>query len=98
MPQNVFINFGMNNRILKVRWSKKENDFLITYPRKCDGALMNYILGDILKWGGIDGKDKGWLNYKVFNLIEEFKKRGYDTKTLKFEIKLFDEEINEKEI
>lgn len=77
----------MDNK-LKVNWSKKENDLLITYPKKCDGALMNYVLGDILRWGGIDGKDKGWLNYTVFNLTEEFNKRGYDIKTLKFEITL----------
>lgn len=83
----------MNERILKVRWSKKENDLLISYPRRRDGALMNYILGDILQWGGIDGKEKGWLNYKVFNLINEFKQRGYDIKTLKFEIKLTDEAV-----
>lgn len=49
---------------------------------------MNYVLGDILQWGGIDGKENGWLNYKVFNLLDEFKQRGYDIKTLKFEIKL----------
>lgn len=47
----------MSDRILKVRWSKKENDLLITYPRRCDGALMNYLFGDILRWAGIDGKE-----------------------------------------
>jgi len=82
---------------LKVKWSKREKDFMIHYPRKCDGALMNYILGDMLIWGGIDGVDKGWLNYREFNLLKELDERGYDITTLKFEIKLKNED-NSKEI
>lgn len=78
----------MSDRILKVRWSKKENDLLITYPRRSDGALMNYLFGDILRWAGIDGKDKGWLNYETFNFLKELKERGYDLTTLKFEVRL----------
>ena len=78
----------MEDSSLKVKWSKREKDLLISYPRGCDGSLMCYIFGDILQWGGIDGKDKGWLNYKVFNFLEELEERGYDIKTLKFEIKL----------
>lgn len=78
---------------LKVNWSKKENDFMVTYPRKPDGHLIsNFLLGDNMQWGGIDGKDKGWMNYKMFNLINELKSRGYDIKTLKFEIKLEENE------
>ena len=73
---------------LKVKWSKREKDFMIYYPRKCDGALMNYILGDMLVWGGIDGVKKGWTNYKEFKLLKELEDRGYDITTLKFEIKL----------
>lgn len=83
----------MNDRILKVRWSKKENDLLIYYPRGCDGSLIHYAFSDILTWGGINGKDKGWLNYKEFNLIKELIERGYDKTTLKFEIKLKDDAI-----
>lgn len=82
----------MNDRILKVRWSKKENDLLIYYPRGCDGSLIHHAFSDILMWGGINGKDKGWLNYKEFNLIKELIERGYDKTTLKFEIKLKDDE------
>ncbi len=78
----------MEENALKVKWSKREKDLLISYPKRSDGALMNHILGDILQWGGIDGRDKGWLNYERFNFIEELKKRGYDIETLKFEIKL----------
>lgn len=73
---------------LKICWSKRENDHVIHYPKRCDGALMNWFLGEVLLWGGIDGYDKGSLNYKKFNLLEELDKRGYDLTTLKFEIKL----------
>lgn len=73
---------------LSVKWSKRENDHTVSYPRRCDGALMNYIMGDTFIWGGIDGKDKGWLNYNRFNLLEELEKRGYDLTTLKISIKL----------
>lgn len=74
---------------LRIVWSKKEGDFLIHYPRPEDGRLINNkILAEQLEWGGLEGKDKGWTNYKTFNLIEELDRRGYDTKTLKFTIKL----------
>lgn len=78
----------MEDKILKVKWSKREEDLIIKYPRRCDGALINYLFGDILRWAGIDGKDKGWLNYETFNFLKELEKRGYDLTTLKFEVKL----------
>lgn len=81
----------MGENALKVKWSKREKDLLIYYPRGSDGALISSILLDtVYHWGGIDGKYKGWLNYEKFNLVEELEKRGYDIKTLKFEIKLKD--------
>lgn len=64
-------------KVLKVKWSNKENDLVIQYPKRCDGALMHYILSDIFIWDGINGKDKGWLNYTTFNLKDELIKRGY---------------------
>lgn len=88
----------MSDTLLKVKWSKRENDLLISYPRRCDGALMNYILGDILTWGGINGVDKGWLNYETFNLRKELEQRGYDITTLKIEVKLKNEILNKIEI
>ena len=56
-------NKSVEDEILKVKWSKREKDLIIKYTIRCDGALINYLFGDILQWGGIDGKDKGWLNY-----------------------------------
>lgn len=82
----------MNSNTLKIKWSKREKDFLIYYPSKPDGSLIqHYILGNILQWGGIDGMSKGGFNYESFNLKEELERRGYDLTTLKFEIKKKDE-------
>ncbi len=87
----------MNSNTLKIKWSKKENDFMIYYPRRCDGHLIQaHLLGDVLRWGGIDGIEKGWKNYIPFNLIEELKTRGYDLTTFKFEIKLKEDEYQTK--
>ncbi len=80
-----------NERILKVYYNKKENEIMVQYPRRCDGHLINNLFSDILQWGGIDGKDKGWLNYEVFNIVKELIERGYDKTTLKFEIRLKDD-------
>lgn len=77
----------MTSDTLKIKWSKKEKDFLIYYPSRPDGALIqHYILGDILQWGGINNTNKGRFNYESFNLKEELERRGYDLTTLKFEI------------
>lgn len=78
----------IDDRILKLYWSKKENDIMCQYPRRCDGALILNHFNDMLKWGGVNGHDKGWANYKEFNLIKELIERGYDKKTIKFEIRL----------
>lgn len=78
-------------RILKVYWSKREQDLIIQYPRRCDGSLISEIFGTTFRWGGLNGKEKGWLNYETFNLVEELISRGYDKKSIKFEIKLRDD-------
>lgn len=77
-----------DERILRLFWSKKEKDLMVQYPRSCDGSLIMHHFTDMLVFGGIDGKEKGWLNYKEFNLVKELISRGYDITTIKFEIKL----------
>jgi len=57
---------------LTYKWSKREKDFLIHFPRKCDGHLVNSFFN-----GHVNGKE----------FLEELEKRGYDLTTLKFEIK-----------
>ncbi len=65
---------------LKAAWSKKENDILITYPNRRDGALLHWQFG----------KHPESL-MKPFELSESFfdelKSRGYDITTFKFSIK-----------
>lgn len=76
---------------LTLSYNKAQKDFVVAYPRSCDGALiLNKLLGDVLEWGGIteEGRKKGFLNYDKFNLKEELDKRGYDITTLKFSIEL----------
>jgi len=56
---------------LGVTWSKRENDWMIHYPRKCDGWLIH----DVIR------KDE------FQDLVKELDKRGYDTETLRISIK-----------
>lgn len=37
----------MEDKILKVKWSKREEGLIIKYPRRCDGALINYLFAKI---------------------------------------------------
>ena len=69
---------------LSLIWDKRQKDFVVKYPRRCDGNLiMNTIINDILKFNAMNRNF-----YNKFNLKEELEKRGYDLTTLKFEIKL----------
>ena len=84
-----------NERTLKVYWSKKENDFMVQYPRKCDGSLIQFklfhqnMIFDLIKYNTETCYDRQILPYKMeLDLIKELVKRGYDKTSLKFEIKL----------
>lgn len=62
---------------LKLKWSKKEQDIVIEYPRKCDGNLVHYYLCCEN------------INYRGGNLpsfLQELEERGYDLTTIKFSI------------
>lgn len=63
---------------LRGRWSAKEKDWLFSFPRKPDGHLLS-------------GFFSGYANMP--ELLKELEARGYDLTTLKFEIRLKDEEI-----
>lgn len=77
------------NNVLSIKWSKKENDFMINYPRSCDGHLIaDAILSDRLRYC-IPDKEKPFpYNYEIENLKKELETRGYDLTTLKFRIEL----------
>jgi len=82
----------MKDTVLAVKWSKRENDLMIHYPRRCDGALVHYMLlsdrmiFDYTKWS--ENKYNHRPPYKMENFLKELEERGYDIKTLKFTIEL----------
>lgn len=67
---------------LRSHWSKKERDFVVEFPNKPDGHLLNYYLYTLkpppspLRPGET-----------TMTLAEELEARGYDLTTLKFSIK-----------
>ncbi len=78
----------MNPSKLSVIYDKRQKDFVVKYPRRCDGHLaMNHLVGDELMFdldkhlNRIDG-----FPYRLENFIQELERRGYDPKTLKFSI------------
>lgn len=77
-----------NERKLSIIYHKKQKDFVVYYPRTCDGALaMKHLVGDILRYRiPKDGNDK--TNFEAQSFIKELEKRGYDITTLKFSIEL----------
>ena len=76
----------MNDKKLSLIYDKRQKDFVVKYPLRCDGALiLNHICGDVLKYN--ISKDYPY-NFDKFNLKEELEKRGYDLSTLKFSIEL----------
>lgn len=78
-----------NERKLSLIWDKRQKDFIVKYPRRCDGALIiNTIVGDILKWSFYKEHKRESPAFDVFNLKEELEERGYDLTTLKFSIEL----------
>jgi hypothetical protein len=76
----------MNDKKLSLIYDKKQKDFVVKYPRSCDGALvMNHICDDILKY---TINKKYPYNFDVTNFKKELENRGYDLTTLKFSIEL----------
>lgn len=83
----------MKDTVLAAKWSKREKDLMIHYPRKCDGALLNNILGDRMmfdfdKWSETKYNSQPPMPYKMDNFLKELETRGYDITTLKFSIEL----------
>lgn len=70
--------------VLRVRWSKAEDDLLISYPRSCDGHLAyGALCGDRMRLAV--GEKPPWDFDPSF--VEELKRRGYDIRTLKFSVR-----------
>lgn len=78
-----------NKRKLSVIYDKRQKDYVVKYPRRCDGALViHHLVGDILKYKIPDEENKYPYNWIKDNFIEELEKRGYDITTFKFSIEL----------
>lgn len=83
-----------NQRKLSIVWDKRQNDFIIKYPRKCDGFLVaSKIIEDQLLWDLDKSANREFYAYRKENLIKELDRRGYDKTTLKFSIELKQEKI-----
>lgn len=64
----------MNANKLVVFWSKREQDFLVRYPRSADGHLANSaLLADTNRT--FEG-----------SFVQQLKDRGYDLTTLRFSV------------
>jgi len=79
----------INENKLSVIYDKKQMDFVVRYPKPCDGALaIHHLVGDILRYKFPDDETRYPNNWVLENFIKELEKRGYDTTTLKFSIEL----------
>jgi hypothetical protein len=77
-----------NKSKLSIIFDKRQKDFIVKYPRRCDGALiLNHICSDVLKHV-MPSKKEPPFNFEAFNLVDELESRGYDTKTLRFSVEL----------
>lgn len=73
----------MNRNKLVVFWSKREQDFLIRYPRSCDGSLAyGHFCAKRLRRA--PGETPPWDFDPSF--VKELEARGYDTQTLRFSV------------
>ena len=96
---------------LRVKWSKKEDDFVVYYPRKSDGGWILCHLFDsrytILpqSTGGKDSDLKEYCKvdynpymrvYETKKFAEELVQRGFDKTTLKFEVTIDLNQIQER--
>jgi hypothetical protein len=76
---------------LSVIYDNRQKDFVVKYPRRCDGGLAtNHLVGDQLnyRFPFTDSEFSYPNNYELTNFIKELESRGYDIKTLKFSIEL----------
>ena len=76
----------MTKTKLKARWSKKEKDILFSFPRSCDGHYLHHIFSKK------NERDTFSTKFPPLSFLEDLEARGYDIKTLKFEIQLKNEQ------
>jgi hypothetical protein len=91
----------MNSLKLRIKWSKKENDYIVFFPRLRDGGwILHRIIGKrtCTMLNSEENKKNETLtricgvdwnkNISVFDIdfIKELELRGFDKTTLKFEV------------
>lgn len=102
----------MNKIKLRVKWSKKENDFMIYYPRSCDGhfiyqlvkkwimihptSLIDSFLSKSTKEASHYRGSLGKYSLLETDWIQDLEERGYDKTTLKFEISISRHQLKAK--
>jgi hypothetical protein len=100
----------MNPFKLKIRWSNRDKDFIVTYPRKSDGSwILNRIIGKRTETGlvsnykddvhatelcGVDWNEN--IKVYIIDFIAELESRGFDKASLKFEVTIDLNKIDEK--
>ena len=73
-----------NPDVLSVHWSKREKDFLIHFPRSCDGHLVHHAFTGERMRIAVDKKPP--FDFDP-SFVDELKARGYDVRTLRFSVK-----------
>jgi len=77
-----------NKRKLSIIYDKRQKDFVVKYPRNCDGSLaFYYLIGDILRFD-IMKYNTNEIPYEIINFKKDLEERGYDLTTFKFSIEL----------
>jgi hypothetical protein len=91
----------MNSLKLRIKWSKKQNDYIVFFPRLRDGGwILHRIIGKrtCTMLNSEENKKNETLtricgvdwnkNISVFDIdfIKELELRGFDKTTLKFEV------------
>ncbi len=80
---------------LRVVWSEKEQDFMVYYPRSCDGHFIHsaFLSKRIVSLFEDPKEDcykklytEGNRKYFEWDLFKDLKSRGYDLTTFKMEI------------
>lgn len=102
----------MNKIKLRIKWSKRENDFMIHYQSKPTGSFISDLLkpwklvhptslcqscvSDTTKISDTYAGALGSYSLLEIDWIKELEARGYDKKTLKFEISIDVSKLREK--
>jgi hypothetical protein len=97
---------------LVIKWSKKENDYVVLFPRKGDGMFIsNEIINKRLVrmltesvnkepdkecYSFFDSTDNVNIGYYQYDWLKALDKRGFDLTTLKFEICIKKTELQNK--